>query len=139
MCLCESTKHAEKQAGGEDLNKTYRRGDIYYAQLSPIVGSEQEGLRPVIILQNDIGNRYSPTTIIAPISSKSEAKAKLPTHFFLRNVLEVPSVILLEQIRTVDKQRLREYVGTLDEDFMREINKHILISLGIEAEQLFDG
>ena len=110
-----------------------KRGDIYYADLSPVVGSEQGGVRPVLIVQNDIGNRYSPTVIAAAITSQTE-KAKLPTHFELLSLccgLFYVSVVLLEQIRTIDKRRLREKMGTLDADSMSQVNKALSISFGL--------
>ena len=110
-----------------------RRGDIYYADLSPVVGSEQGGTRPVLIIQNDIGNQYSPTTIVAAITSQID-KPRLPTHVALpvnSGGLEKYSVILLEQIRTIDKSRLLEKVYTLDNDTMSKVNKAIEISLGL--------
>ena len=97
---------------------TVKRGDIYYADLSPVVGSEQGGIRPVLIVQNDIGNRYSPTVIAAAITSQRE-KAKLPTHIEVCGEscgLAKNSVVLLEQIRTIDKRRLKEHMGTLDDN-----------------------
>ena len=95
-----------------------RRGDIYYADLSPVVGSEQGGIRPVLVIQNNTGNAYSPTVIVAAVTSKP--KTKLPTHVILRDRkgLEKNSVVLLEQVRTIDKSRLREYVGILDRQQM---------------------
>ena len=110
-----------------------KRGDIYYADLSPVVGSEQGGVRPVLIVQNDIGNRYSPTVIAAAITSQTE-KAKLPTHIELDSHsygLSKDSVVLLEQIRTIDKRRLREKMGTLDADSMSQVNKALSISFGL--------
>ncbi|MBO5050875.1 MAG: type II toxin-antitoxin system PemK/MazF family toxin [Clostridia bacterium] len=110
-----------------------RRGDIYYADLSPVVGSEQGGLRPVLIVQNDVGNRYSPTVIAAAITSKL-GKAKLPTHidvFASRVGLAKDSVILLEQIRTLDKRRLKEKMGHLDDESMRKVNTAISVSFGL--------
>ena len=112
---------------------TVRRGDIYYADLSPVVGSEQGGLRPVLIVQNDIGNRYSPTVIAAAITSRM-SKTHLPTHidvFADRVGLAKDSVILLEQIRTLDKRRLREKMGHLDDSMMNEVNTAIAISFGL--------
>ena len=111
------------------------RGDIYYADLSPVVGSEQGGLRPVLIIQNDIGNKYSPTVIIAAITSQIQ-KAKLPTHIELSHnkyPLTKDSVILLEQIRTLDKMRLRDRIGALDPIAMQKVNVGLLISLGIHT------
>lgn len=109
-----------------------KRGEIYYADLSPVVGSEQGGVRPVLIIQNDVGNKYSPTVIVSAITSQL-GKAKLPTHIELpaeQYNLPKNSVALLEQIRTLDKQRLRERVTTLGNDKMREVNRALLISLG---------
>ena len=108
-----------------------KRGEIYYADLSPVVGSEQGGVRPVLIIQNDVGNKHSPTIIVAAITSKQN-KAKLPTHIELsakRYDMERDSVILLEQLRTVDKRRLKDRVCHLDEDMMRQVNKGLMISL----------
>ena len=110
-----------------------KRGDIFYADLSPVIGSEQGGLRPVHIVQNDVGNKYSPTVIAAAITSKM-SKAKLPTHidvFGEKVGLSKDSVILLEQIRTIDKQRLKERMGHLDEDVMNEVNDALGISFGL--------
>ena len=110
-----------------------KRGDIYYADLSPVIGSEQGGLRPVLIVQNDIGNRYSPTVIAAAITSRM-TKSKLPTHIDLTadNVgLAKDSVILLEQIRTIDKTRLKEKMGHLDDGLMRNVNNAITVSFGL--------
>lgn len=110
-----------------------KRGDIIYADLSPVVGSEQGGVRPVLIIQNDIGNKYSPTVIAAAITSQIN-KAKLPTHIEINAEyygLARDSVILLEQIRTIDKKRLREKIGNLDEDLMQKINEAVAISLGL--------
>jgi len=111
------------------------RGDIYYADLSPVVGSEQGGLRPVLIIQNDIGNKYSPTVIIAAITSQIQ-KAKLPTHIELSHSkypLTKDSVVLLEQIRTLDKLRLRDRIGRLDIIAMQKVNVGLMISLGIHT------
>jgi len=110
-----------------------RRGDIFYADLSPVVGSEQGGTRPVLIIQNDIGNQYSPTTIVAAITSQID-KPKLPTHVAMPagpGGLEKNSVILLEQIRTIDKSRLLEKVTSLDAEMMSKVNQAIEISLGL--------
>lgn len=110
-----------------------KRGDIYYADLSPVIGSEQGGVRPVLVVQNDIGNRYSPTVIIAAITSQIN-KAKLPTHVELRGVdygLPKDSVLLLEQIRTIDKRRLEEKIGHVTEDIIEKANEALLISLGL--------
>lgn len=110
-----------------------RRGDIFYAQLNPVVGSEQGGIRPVLVIQNDVGNQYSPTTIVAAITSQIE-KAKLPTHVEVHastTGLEKDSVILLEQVRTIDKSRLRQKVAALDDTMMQKVNRAIEISLGL--------
>ena len=110
-----------------------KRGDIYYADLSPVVGSEQGGLRPVLIIQNDVGNRYSPTVIAAAITSRM-SKTKLPTHIDVyaeRAGLARDSIVLLEQLRTLDKRRLRERLGHLDEEMMAEIDTAIAVSLGL--------
>ena len=110
-----------------------KRGEIFYADLSPVVGSEQGGTRPVLILQNDVGNRYSPTTIIAAITSRSN-KADLPTHVAIdSNTYGLPknSIILLEQIRTVDKQRLKEKAGRVDNRTMDRVEMALKASLGI--------
>jgi len=110
-----------------------KRGDIFFADLSPVVGSEQGGVRPVVILQNNLGNRHSPTVIAAAITSKTQ-KAKLPTHievFADKNGLNRDSVILLEQVRTIDKKRLREKMGHLEDELMQKVDKAIGISLGL--------
>ena len=109
-----------------------KRGELYYADLSPVIGSEQGGVRPVLILQNDVGNKYSPTVIVAAVTSQI-GKAKLPTHIEL-SASEYPlpkdSVILLEQIRTIDKTRLQQRLGQLNENKMHQVNEAMLISLG---------
>ena len=112
---------------------TIKRGDIYYADLSPVIGSEQGGLRPVLIVQNDVGNKYSPTVIAAAITSQQN-KSKLPTHIelYAENFgLAKNSTILLEQIRTIDKKRLKEKMGHLNEGLMRNVNEAIMVSFGI--------
>ena len=109
------------------------RGEIYYADLSPVVGSEQGGMRPVLIVQNDMGNRHSPTVIAAAITSQSD-KARLPTHIKVNAVgsgLAKDSVVLLEQIRTLDKKRLKEKMGSLDHYSMDRINRALSISFGL--------
>ena len=111
---------------------TIKRGELYYADLSPVVGSEQGGVRPVLVVQNDVGNKYSPTVIAAAVTSKIN-KAKLPTHIELPSDtygLQKDSVILLEQIRTLDKRRLKERIGELPLATMSKVDKAILISLG---------
>ena len=115
-----------------------KRGDIYFADLRPVVGSEQGGIRPVLIIQNDMGNRYSPTVICAAITSRMN-KAKLPTHIALdmhKYDLVKDSVILLEQIRTIDKSRLREKVCHLDDDIIEKIDQALCISLALENQVL---
>ncbi len=110
-----------------------KRGEVYYADLSPVMGSEQGGVRPVLIIQNDIGNRYSPTVIAAAITSQIN-KAKLPTHVEIQAKqygFEKDSVILLEQIRTLDKRRLKERVAFLDNEIMKKVNRALEISLGL--------
>ena len=110
-----------------------KRGDIYYADLSPVVGSEQGGIRPVLVIQNDIGNKYSPTVIAAAITSQIN-KAKMPTHIELAAKdygLNKDSVILLEQIRTIDKRRLREKIGRIDDGLMASANNALSISFGL--------
>ena len=112
-----------------------KRGDIFYADLSPVVGSEQGGLRPVLIVQNDVGNRSSPTVIAAAITSKL-GKARLPTHIDVyadRVGLQRDSVVLLEQMRTIDKQRLKEKMGHLDDESMHAVDTAISVSLGLGA------
>lgn len=110
-----------------------KRGDIFYADLSPVIGSEQGGVRPVLIIQNDIGNRYSPTIIVVAITSQIN-KAKLPTHVEIKSSdygLPKDSVLLLEQIRTIDKRRLEEKIGHVTDDIMEKVNEALLISLGL--------
>ena len=115
-----------------------KRGDIFYADLSPVVGSEQGGVRPVLIVQNDTGNRHSPTVIAAAITSQT-GKARLPTHISVSPLscgLPKESVILLEQVRTLDKRRLREKMGRLDETVMHKVDAAIAVSLGLHPETL---
>ena len=110
-----------------------KRGEIYYADLSPVVGSEQGGIRPVLIVQNDVGNKYSPTVIAAAITSQIN-KAKMPTHIEIdaRDYgLAKDSVILLEQVRTIDKKRLKEKIGKIDEKLMEKVNDALVISFGL--------
>jgi len=110
-----------------------KRGDIFYADLSPVIGSEQGGVRPVLVIQNDVGNKFSPTVIVAAVTSQIN-KAKLPTHVEISANdfgLAKDSVILLEQVRTVDKRRLREKIGKLSEALMYRVNDALAVSLGI--------
>ena len=115
------------------MDVTVKRGDIYYADLSPVVGSEQGGIRPVLIVQNDLGNRYSPTVIAAAITSQKD-KSRLPTHISVRSHdcgLSRDSVVLLEQVRTIDKRRLRERMGRVDAALMARIDAAIAVSFGL--------
>ena len=117
----------------ENMDTTVKRGDIFYADLSPVVGSEQGGTRPVLIVQNDTGNKHSPTVIAAAITSQT-GKARLPTHINIAGGsvgLTKDSVILMEQIRTIDKRRLREHMGHLDEQSMRLVDDAIAVSFGL--------
>ena len=120
------------------MDTNVKRGDIFYADLSPVVGSEQGGVRPVLIIQNDTGNRYSPTVIAAAITSQT-GKARLPTHIsLLANSSGLPkdSVVLLEQIRTLDKKRLREHMGRVDDEVMHQVDSAIAVSFGLRPEEL---
>ncbi|MBQ4099310.1 MAG: type II toxin-antitoxin system PemK/MazF family toxin [Clostridia bacterium] len=115
-----------------------KRGELYYADLSPVVGSEQGGVRPVLVVQNDVGNKYSPTVIAAAITSQIN-KAKLPTHIELSAIdygLSKDSVVLLEQIRTLDKRRLKEKIGQLPTSTMQKVNVALLISLGFTEKSV---
>jgi mRNA interferase MazF len=113
-----------------------KRGEIYYADLSPVKGSEQGGLRPVIIVQNDVGNLHSPTTIVCPITSRM-GKTKIPTHLYLNNYmladgnLSVHGLILAEQVRVIDKHRLSTYMGSLKPERMEDLNRVLKVSLGL--------
>ena len=114
------------------------RGEVFYADLSPVVGSEQGGIRPVLIVQNEIGNRHSPTVIAAAITSRLD-KARLPTHINIRAAdtgLAKDSVVLLEQIRTLDKRRLREHMGRLDEAQMQRVDNAIAVSFGLHTDTM---
>ena len=115
------------------MDRIIKRGDIYYAELNPVIGSEQGGTRPVLIISNNIGNRYSPTVIIAAITGKVQTKAKLPTHTQVKNFegLDKDSIVLLEQIRTVDKKRLKQYMGMMPAEAMARVDKALAISLAI--------
>lgn len=120
------------------METSVKRGDIFYADLSPVVGSEQGGVRPVLIIQNDMGNRHSPTVIAAAITSQMN-KAKLPTHIELIDQhcgLTRDSVVLLEQIRTLDKRRLRERMGHLEGEMMDEVDQAIAVSFGIQTKRV---
>lgn len=127
---------ATEEYGCRDNNLHVRRGDIYYADLSPVVGSEQGGIRPVLIVQNDIGNLHSPTVIAAAITTSRE-KSKLPTHIEVPSAecgLSHDSVVLLEQIRTIDKRRLKNRTGLLNDRSMARINKALSVSFGLTAK-----
>ena len=118
------------------MDTNVKRGDIFYADLSPVVGSEQGGTRPVLIVQNDTGNRHSPTVIAAAITSQT-GKARLPTHIRISGPeagLTKDSVILLEQIRTIDKKRLREHMGSLNESQMNQVDAAIAVSFGLRGQ-----
>ena len=120
------------------VDNSVKRGDIFYADLSPVVGSEQGGVRPVLIVQNDTGNRHSPTVIAAAITSQT-GKARLPTHISVSPLscgLPKESVILLEQVRTLDKRRLREKMGRLDEGVMKQVDTAIAVSFGLHPDTL---
>ncbi len=120
------------QNGGKNL-MTIKRGDIFYADLSPVVGSEQGGVRPVLIVQNDVGNKYSPTVIAAAITSQ-QAKNSLPTHIHINAAgcgLAKDSIVLLEQVRTLDKRRLKEKMGALDQNSMMNVNEALSVSFGL--------
>lgn len=107
-----------------------KRGDIFFADLNPVVGSEQGGIRPVLVVQNDVGNKHSPTVVVVPISAAD--KKNLPVHFNLK-ARDLPrrSTILAEQIRTVDRRRIKEYIGSLDNEIMKEVDRVLKISIGV--------
>lgn len=113
------------------MKSNIQRGDMYFADLSPIIGSEEGGIRPNLIISNDIGNKYSTTVIVAAITAKTTKKTDLPTHCYIGavNGLEKPSVVLLEQLRTIDKVRLKEFIGRLDNDSMNSIDASLAISV----------
>ena len=117
------------------MAKPYYRGELYYADLGKGIGSEQEGYRPVVIIQNNMGNKFSPTVIVAPVTTNHEAKAKLPTHCYIgaESGLDTSSVILLEQLRTVDKQRLRERVCHLDSQLLERVDQALRVSLSLDT------
>ena len=114
------------------MRKAIRRGDLFYADLNPVVGSEQGGIRPVLVIQNDVGNHFSPTVVAAAITSR-KAKNSLPTHILLENVpgLAPTALLLLEQLRTIDRKRLRGYIGRISKEKMLEIDAALAISIGI--------
>lgn len=118
------------------MDRIIKRGEIYYAELNPVIGSEQGGTRPVLIISNNTGNRYSPTVIIAAITSR-QTKSKLPTHYDLNGVSGLPadSIVLLEQIRTIDKKRLKERLARLDSLIMEAIATPLLISVGVKIDK----
>ena len=109
------------------MDHTYLRGDIFYANLAPVIGSEQDGNRPVLIVQNDVGNLHSPTVIIAPITTK---RPRLPTHVPI-SVLKYPSIVLLEQFRAIDKRRLTNRIARLDEETMKQVDAKAMVSMGL--------
>ena len=115
------------------MERTIKRVDIFYADLNPVIGSEQGGTRPVLVISNDIGNRHSPTVIVAAITSRVHTKAKLPTHTAVNDFegLDKDSIILLEQIRTIDKQRLKQHMGMMPENIMARVDKALAISISL--------
>lgn len=123
------------------MERNIRRGDIFYAELNPVIGSEQGGTRPVLIISNNTGNRHSQTVIIAAITSRIHTKAKLPTHTTVNDFdgLDKNSVILLEQIRTIDKQRLKQYLGMMPDSIMARVDKALAISLAMGRKGRLDG
>ena len=126
--------YRENKNMNQTVHQTILRGDLYYADLSPVVGSEQGGIRPVLVIQNDVGNKYSPTVIVAAITSRS-TKAAIPTHVCIRRMrggLKQDSTVLAEQIRTIDRNRLKEYIGHLDYRDMRAVDVSLRISLDVE-------
>ncbi len=116
------------------MKRNIYKGELYYADLTPVVGSEQGGIRPVLVIQNNVGNKYSPTVIVAAITSKINSKAKLPTHVSLPdNIgLEKDSIVLLEQIRTIDKQRIGKFIGTINGATLQDVNNAIKVSIATE-------
>lgn len=117
------------------MKKGVNKGDIYYANMNGTVGSEQSGTRPVIIVQNDIGNKYSPTIIIVPLTSQTDLKMSQPTHYYLKAFgnIRYDSIVLTEQIRAIDKQRLKEKIGNINHKTMQEIDEKMMIALGIKV------
>ncbi|MBM7633459.1 MULTISPECIES: type II toxin-antitoxin system PemK/MazF family toxin [Geomicrobium] len=123
----------QKESQHPAAKKSVKRGDVFFADLSPVVGSEQGGVRPVLVIQNDIGNRFSPTVIVAAITAQIK-KAKLPTHVEIdanKHKFDRDSVVLLEQIRTIDKQRLTDKITHLDDNMMKKVNEALEISIGL--------
>ena len=116
------------------MERKFKRGDIYYANLNPVIGSEQGGTRPVLIISNDVGNKHSPTVIVA------HTKEKLPTHTLINDFegLDKNSIILLEQVRTIDKQRLRQYLGMIPDDIVARVDKALAISVALEKMKATD-
>ena len=131
-------RNIERNEGKERRNRMkenwiYRRGDVYLANLDPYIGSEQGGTRPVVVLQNDVGNRYAPTLIVATVTSRTEKKKYQPTHVLIAHntAFEKPSVVQLEQIFTIDKSRIQRFLGRLTQDEMQEIEKGVVSSLAL--------
>lgn len=122
------------------MERKIKRGDIYYANLNPVIGSEQGGTRPVLIISNDVGNKYSPTVIVAPITSRIHTKAKLPAHTLINDFegLDKNSIILLEQVRTIDKQRLKQYLGMIPDNIVERVDKALAISVALEKTKATD-
>ncbi len=135
-----ATKSLERPKRQVNETEDYRRGKIYYADLSPSVGSEQGGIRPVIVVQNDKGNQYGPTIIIAPITSQINKRRDLPIHYYIRKVpgLKSPGVVLLEQIRTIDKKRVIKYLGQASKRQMNQLDKVLERSLGLKNHKCKD-
>lgn len=127
-----------RKRGVLDMKRPIRRGEIYYADLSPVVGSEQGGVRPVLVIQNNVGNRHSPTTIVSSLSSHVK-KLYLPTHVLapVEMGLQAPSVVMAEQIRTIDKQRLQSFVGVADPHLMELFDQALCVSCGLDVERLY--
>lgn len=119
-------------------NWNYHRGDIYLVDLGTIIGSEQGGCRPVLLVQNDIGNHFGPTLIVAPVSSRYWKKSKQPTHTLIEGIqnLSSPSVVLTEQLLTIDKVRVMKYLGKVPEDQMQNVNKAVMVSLGLKQPDI---
>ena len=117
------------------MNKEIRRGDLYYAELDPIIGSEQAGTRPVLVVSNDIGNQYSPVIVIVPITSRRMGRKRLPTHVEVKmpELLKNESTALTEQIRTIDKLRLKEYIGSLPDCLMREVDQALAVCISLNV------